>query len=544
MSLRKKALLLVVIIATVTSAAVYLVSYRIIQQKFDHLEDERVRVNLERINNAFRHEQDHLDALAANYATWDSTYRYMRTRYSAYETSELSDEIFTGYHVRLYLLIDTSGRVVLCRDYVPSRSICTSYNRLKDYVAAASRIAGPRWEISGTVISPSVERPMLLAVRPILRTDGAGPSRGVLVVGRPIDESTIQSMSRLLAFSLQAFRPDDPHIPGDAFVQGTAATGTNTEFVQIVDSNRIAGFLRLDNVDGKPGLVFRTDLTRDLHWEGAVVQRWLFAELFGVVLLMASSAFVVLQRAILKPIARLGDTVNSVTSSGDLSARAEVRGQDEFSTLARAFNAMLGELECSRRELLVVQETLEYRVQHDPLTGMLNRSAIAKELFAESARCKREGGAMAVMMVDLDHFKRINDDFGHAAGDEALRRTSELIRTSLRPYDRVGRYGGEEFLIVAPNVTKDDALRLAERLRGTISSIALTDASGCSATVSVGVTLTDGVEDWREVVCAADAALYRAKQTGRNRVEFIACDGMLQPAGCKSVFRETSIFPM
>ncbi|HYG97997.1 MAG TPA: diguanylate cyclase [Terriglobales bacterium] len=523
MSLRKKAVLLIGAIAVFTSIGVYLVSYRLIREKFDRLEDRRVRLNLERIQSAFRHETDHLEALAADYATWDSTYRYMRDRYPAYTRAELSDETFTTYHLRAYLLIDTAGEVVLCRDYGSRDSLCRHRHESDRLLDTARRLAGPSWELDGSGVFLNDSGPMLIAVRPVLRTDGGGPSRGALVMARPIDDRTVLSMGRLLGFPLQAFRPNTQDVSRRYSPQLASVSGTESQLVEAVDNRAVAGFIRVDDVNGAPAIVFRTELSRDLHQEGIVVQRVLFAELFAIVLLIAGVAFLVLQKAILRPISALSATADKITGSGDLSARTEIGGDDEFGRLGSTFNAMLEELESSRKELLLVQEALEYRVRHDGLTSLLNRDAIIQELMAESARSGREGSTTAVMMADLDHFKRINDAFGHAAGDEALRRVSHVIRSSVRAYDRVGRFGGEEFIILAPNVSRENAIGLAERIRSAVGAMADRDQSGGSATVSIGVTLTDGSVDWRDVVSAADAALYRAKNGGRDRVEFVSC---------------------
>jgi diguanylate cyclase (GGDEF)-like protein len=128
---------------------------------------------------------------------------------------------------------------------------------------------------------------------------------------------------------------------------------------------------------------------------------------------------------------------------------------------------------------------------------------------------------VAVILADLDHFKRINDTLGHLAGDSVLRQVAQRLHHSVRPYDAVGRYGGEEFLIVLPGCDGDSALSLAERLRQAIASDRI-DAEGTEVaiTLSLGVAVSSGEAqlDAVELLRAADAALYEAKNAGRNRV--------------------------
>ena len=176
-------------------------------------------------------------------------------------------------------------------------------------------------------------------------------------------------------------------------------------------------------------------------------------------------------------------------------------------------------------QLVAAREALREQATHDPLTGLWNHGAILGILAGEVARAQREGSSVGVVMADLDRFKCINDVHGHLAGDAVLRETARRIRASLRPYDEVGRYGGEEFLIVAPGCDTPDAANLAERLRACVVQEPIDTAEGeLHVTMSLGVTTSGGSEptDVVRLIGSADAALYRAKNEGRNRVVLAA----------------------
>ena len=180
-------------------------------------------------------------------------------------------------------------------------------------------------------------------------------------------------------------------------------------------------------------------------------------------------------------------------------------------------------------ELIEARESLRIQATHDPLTGVWNRRAIIEMLGNELARSKREDAPMAVAIADLDHFKRINDTYGHMAGDMALCEAVNRIRTLLRAYDAIGRYGGEEFLIVLPGCTAQDGLRLAERLRLGVGREPVNIPSGTVVvTSSLGVAASDTIAalDTTSLIRAADAALYRAKANGRNRIELATAADM------------------
>ena len=157
----------------------------------------------------------------------------------------------------------------------------------------------------------------------------------------------------------------------------------------------------------------------------------------------------------------------------------------------------------------------------DQLTGVLNRQAVLTELEKEIDRARRYAHQLSVVMVDLDHFKRLNDSHGHAAGDILLRQVADVLRTNLRGVDVVGRYGGEEFLIVLPETDVDAAASLAEKLRRLVacSSVVLQDGFAATATLSAGVAGGFGGHlDLEALVRDADNAMYSAKALGRDQV--------------------------
>jgi diguanylate cyclase (GGDEF)-like protein len=165
------------------------------------------------------------------------------------------------------------------------------------------------------------------------------------------------------------------------------------------------------------------------------------------------------------------------------------------------------------------REAMRHQATHDDLTSLLNRGAIFELLKRELSRSGREKSFTVVLMADLDHFKKINDVYGHLVGDEVLREVARRLRNSVRPYDLVGRYGGEEFLVVLNNCDADSAMERAEELRNAIADAPVaTVSSSISVTMSMGVTAS---QHWNpaspdEVVRDADGALYAAKHAGRN----------------------------
>ena len=203
-------------------------------------------------------------------------------------------------------------------------------------------------------------------------------------------------------------------------------------------------------------------------------------------------------------------------------------GADDYITKPFDANELKVRLRAGRRildlqtQLMNAQEALRDQANRDSLTGILNRHAIFETFHRELARAQREGNQLAVVMLDIDHFKALNDTHGHMAGDAVLREFSRRITKSLRPYDSAGRYGGEEFLVALPGCDLDAAVRHAERLRNLICDEAFTTSEGShTISCSLGVACTSSASpaDAEALIRAADNALYRAKRNGRNRVE-------------------------
>jgi diguanylate cyclase (GGDEF)-like protein len=168
-----------------------------------------------------------------------------------------------------------------------------------------------------------------------------------------------------------------------------------------------------------------------------------------------------------------------------------------------------------------LEDKLRLLATTDSLTSIWNRRYFRSLAKRELDRTNRYGGELALMMIDLDHFKRINDTYGHAVGDEALKMVAATGRATLRRIDIFARYGGEEFVIALPETPLEQAVQVAERLRQTLAETPITTETGhLHITVSIGLATNDpGSADLNTLLQQADEALYQAKDNGRNRVE-------------------------
>ncbi len=219
-------------------------------------------------------------------------------------------------------------------------------------------------------------------------------------------------------------------------------------------------------------------------------------------------------------------------NSEDLIAGLDA-GADDY--LTKPFH--LGELDARLRagkrivdlqnELISARETLRIQAMQDPLTQILNHGAIMDTLLREIDRAYREHQPLSLILADLDGFKNVNDSYGHVVGDRVLVEVARRMRHCLRSYDAIGRYGGEEFLMVLPNSEATQAVRLAERIR-----VAVSQEPFRFRNLDLTVTVSQGVTTWTEpypipierLIQSADGALYLVKNSGRNGVEYARFD--------------------
>jgi len=173
-----------------------------------------------------------------------------------------------------------------------------------------------------------------------------------------------------------------------------------------------------------------------------------------------------------------------------------------------------------QQQLVTTREQLRFQGLRDSLTHVLNRMAFFEVYEREVSRARRSGSSLALIMGDVDHFKRINDQFGHVGGDAVLRETARRLRQIQRACDAVARYGGEEFVVLAPDCDEDGGRALAERFRSAMEGEPMPVTHGTiTVTMSFGVAATSNMDEAEKLLQLADDRLYRAKNLGRNRVE-------------------------
>jgi two-component system, cell cycle response regulator len=213
-----------------------------------------------------------------------------------------------------------------------------------------------------------------------------------------------------------------------------------------------------------------------------------------------------------------GDVVEALESGADEYLTVPIDERELKARLAAASRILK-----RRDELISAREAFRDQAVRDALTGVWTRRAILEILEADLSRASGKAGSTGVLLLDLDHFKNVNDTYGHLAGDQVLAEATRRLSRQLRSYDSIGRYGGEEFLVVAPGCDQKELCELAERLRSAIESEPMhAGQHEITVTLSIGVAIASTVDGpATSAIESADVALYAAKKAGRNR--FVCC---------------------
>lgn len=344
----------------------------------------------------------------------------------------------------------------------------------------------------------------------------------------------------------------------DDLTEGTRAAISKTrQFADIPQPSLTLSSLSEDLSGARPGEAvmsrkyqFRGDVkiaaltgTQSRHWVvGVTVPLSSVAlpakqRLYGLLpmtlllLLFTAVASIYILRSVVRPLRELVQKAKQI-SSGDYSALANTKGDDEVSQLAHSFNDMAKEIRSHTDDLesRVAKRTEELEKANeeirqlsitDPLTGCFNRRYMDQHLALSLEQAKRYRRNLSIAICDIDHFKNVNDQWGHLAGDRVLAEVGQALRNSLRESDWIARYGGEEFLVVVPETEGSDAKALMDKVRGILEEMQIPfNGNPLRITASFGLASLENEKDESvaDLVGRADACLYEAKKTGRNRV--------------------------
>jgi len=465
---------------------------------FPRIERDDAGLMADRVAKAVAAELESLDRLVHDWAAWDDAYAFVQAPNEAFRRANLQPNALTVTNVDMMVFLDRDGRVVWSGRYDAASG---------GLVAPPGYAAGERAPLP-VLVAPAQQgqdlagllrwewRPALVAARPITTTNGAAPPVGLLVMLRVLGEPEVMALGQRLRRDLSAevLAGDDP-----------SATLRQRRVVPLDDSRLLTTAI-LPDLDGRPLLALNATLPRPVMAAARATldQAWLLG-LASIVVVLAL-LWTVLYASLVRPLADLRRSVLALAQGGEASALPTGR-RDEIGAVARAIGRM--------------HERVLHMAHHDALTGLPNRLSFEARAEALLEAARRGDRRVAAMVVDLDHFKPVNDRFGHGAGDQVLCMVAERLRHTVRENDLVARVGGDEFVVLCAIEAEAQARDIAGRVVDAMAEPFALDGGeavtiGCSVGVVACCEAGVAPSDLTALLARADEALYAAKRAGRG----------------------------
>lgn len=475
-----------------------------VEPTFIALEQQLAMDDIARVQGALAQDLETLGNSSKDYATWDDMYEFVNAPTKEFAERNLAASVFDTIRIDLLFVFDKNQNAVHAgaRGMQVTTPALIVESQPEVFKARFPLLCPPQQrgpfdslKRAGTVRLKDGRLMEVIAV-PILKSDGQGPVAGTVVMGRIIDEKMIDDLKRRTRLEFQ-------------FVTSQPVVTETTDEQPSVKDGRVLATATLYDPFRQPIAKLRLSHRANISDRGQQTLTVASLSTLAVLSVGLLILLILLNVYVVVPVSRLAQTINTIHTTGDLNTKIQAQRNDEIGFLAQSFERLIALL--GHRA-----QTLEYLATSDELTSLYNRRYTMDLLHHEVERAFRYGDTLGVMMIDVDHFKRINDTAGHAVGDRVLRNLARVLKETMRDTDCIGRYGGEEFLIVMPHQTQEGALIAAERVRRAVEK---SEDPGLAlpVTVSIGVALWQ--DHTREALLyIADQNMYRAKAKGRNRV--------------------------
>ena len=366
MTLRSKTLLIVTATGVGLLASLQITSCTILRGRFAALEKRSVQIDVRRFMQALQAEIKTVDTLAGDWSRWDASYDFMETRSNEYISSNLGNTQLTYNRLDLMLYLDLGGQVIFAKAINHRTGESADVPSSLDRVPAAYRaiLQSPNHGIAGLL--PLDEGPLLIAAYPILKSDGTGPPRGTLIMGRWLNEATVASLAASIGRPTRTLRLDDTLIPRE-LIHNAYRSPSDDVVIGTVDGNLVAGYAILRDIRDRPVLSCEIVADREIYWQGES-SVWLLSLTAGAACLICSGLILLLiERTILRRLAKLGQDIRQIGTGGDFTKRVTVPGHDELAPVAEAVNGMLDTVRISSEDLKASEDRYRSLIANLPV---------------------------------------------------------------------------------------------------------------------------------------------------------------------------------
>jgi diguanylate cyclase (GGDEF)-like protein len=486
---------------------------------FERMESDVARESAWRVVSGFEQQMSSLADMNRDWAIWDELYFHLQRPDPVFERSNIGPEAMQSVKYHAVLFLDQKNRVAGFGSRAFSGGTQAQVNDLAvPLVERLTRSPLPpqRTECGLVRVAHALN---VVCWTGILKSNGEGPMMGTVVMARELDADSLKVIARYAGatFTLEQLGVNPMPAPaGLAWELPALQYLSNTHLPAQFSANAIAMQYLLHDVNEKPLAWVRIHMGRELMMHGHNVIQDVLLQLATVALATGLVLLLTVQWWLVRPVSRLRRAVANIGDTKRWEKQLVVDRPDEIGELTQGINSLLSVL---RKQV----DALEEISSTDALTSIANRRRFDLRLDDELARLGRRTGSLSLLLVDIDHFKRYNDRYGHPQGDEVLRQFGALLSSSCRQQDLPARVGGEEFALILPDTDEAGALAMAYKIMESLATLALEHDASPSASV---VTVSMGAATWpvaqdggaEAFYAQADKALYAAKHLGRNRV--------------------------
>ena len=560
-SIRTRFIGIMAVMLILTAGMVYLILHTVMQDKINILEDKYIIENVERTKKEIFKEIEVLDTIVMDWAVWDNSYQFMIDKNPEYIKANLSEDTLNNLKINIMLFIDNKGNLVHGEGYdlqkkesVPIDEALLKY--IKDHSLLQNNDV--KYRKSG-IITLNGKDLILLSICPILTSAGEGPINGYIVLGANFTEKKIADIGEELNSEIKLTFLKD-------FEYDRKFFDLKDDKIQIdaVSDQKIIGRAFLDDIDGKHLLLLSIEKNRDINNIGEAGIKATLWLLLGLFFLFAIIITVILDRGILLRFQELSNDIRKIGEGKDLSVRLKRQNiDDELTDVSNEINGMLGALERSQLflsksesalkkaieklqdEVLEhekTQEQIKYIAYHDTLTGLPNRNLLNELLVHSITLAERNNKCMAVLFLDIDGFKMINDSKGHGMGDQILQEVAERLLKTLRKSDVIARHGGDEFIVIIEELDNCSGVELiANKIINCFQEPFHLENQDYFLTTSVGVAVypADG-QTPDMLIKNADIAMYKAKENGKN--QYLFCTPVMKDVANETMELSTNLY--
>lgn len=560
-SIRTRFIGIMAVMLILTAGMVYLILHTVMHDKINILEDKYIIENVERTKKEIFKEIEVLDTIVMDWAVWDNSYQFMIDKNPEYIKANLSEDTLNNLKINIMLFIDNKGNLVHGEGYdlqkkesVPIDEALLKY--IKDHSLLQNNDV--KYRKSG-IVTLNGKDLILLSICPILTSAGEGPINGYIVLGANFTEKKIADIGEELSSEIKLTFLKD-------FEYDQKIFDLKDDKIQIdaVSDQKIIGRAFLDDIDGKHLLLLSIEKNRDINNIGEAGIKATLWLLLGLFFLFAIIITVILDRGILLRFQELSNDIRKIGEGKDLSVRLKRQNiDDELTDVSNEINGMLGALERSQLflsksesalkkaieklqdevlEHQKTQEQIKYIAYHDTLTGLPNRNLLNELLVHSITLAERNNKCMAVLFLDIDGFKMINDSKGHGMGDQILQEVAERLLKTLRKSDVIARHGGDEFIVIIEELDNCSGVELiANKIINCFQEPFHLENQDYFLTTSVGVAVypADG-QTPDMLIKNADIAMYKAKENGKN--QYLFCTPVMKDVANEMMELSTNLY--